>query len=122
MQYQFNAYAKITDNLTYEGIKKNFFIGFISIVDSTNIPFVTHTTLINHLEAAIEDGTLDKQIEDCAKYYLKGDIKSVVATMYRDVVTTHHSETMMMDTDFIDEHRIWTLRTYLRDKLRAICR
>lgn len=117
-----NTYAKITDNLTYEGIKKNFFIGFISTVDSTNIPFVTTTVLVNHLESALADGTLYKQIEDCAKYYLKGDIKSTVATMYRDVVTVHHSETMMMDTDFIDEHRIWSLRTYLHNKLREICK
>lgn len=105
--------TKITENLKWQSLKENFFIGSVK-VDGKLVA-------VNNLDTAIEDGTIDALLLDCANELHDGDVYSALLAWSRNLSS---QQTNMKKDYHPDAKQDWSrynsLRTFVDKKMAEV--
>lgn len=89
--------TRITEELSWSNLKERFFIGTRvseelkrdsegKIILKNGEPIIIRVTkIVNELQEAIDNGTLDRMIAECAEKYHNGDVQAVLVALSRNL-------------------------------------
>ena len=122
--------TKITEDLNWQALKDNYFIGTRvveelkrdssgKIVMKNGEPVVQRIgRMVNELQQAIDDGTLDRLVLECAKEYHDGNIQPVLVAIARnlDSKRCNLKKATYAPNKAIDEVRLETLTKFVASR------
>ena len=122
--------TKITEELNWQSLKDNFFIGTRVVEEikrdandkiiMRNGEPVTHKVgrMVNELQNAIDDGTLDKLVKECADRYHDGEVQPVLVAIARnlDSKRCNLKKATYAPNKAIDEVRLETMAKFVADR------
>lgn len=128
-----NRTTRTTEQLSWASYKETYFIGQRMVEDlerdsAGNVvlvdgqPKVTKVTkFINELQDAIDDGTFDALVKECADVYHGGNVQAVYTAMARNLDSQRHNmkERTYAPNRKIDEIRLDTMTAFINDRREA---
>ena len=122
--------TKITENLSWQNLKDAYFIGTRvseelkrdangKVIMKNGEPIVAKVgRTVNELQEAINDGTLDKLVTECAEKYHGGNVQSVLAALARnlDSQRCNMKKRSYAPNKAVDELRLETLATFVSER------
>lgn len=108
--------TKITEALSWQGLKDTFYVGNLSIMKDGK-PF---ETFIDKLSEAVADGTLDKLVAECAEMYHEGDTYEVFKALSKNLSSQlcNMAKKSFIPHRDIEEKRYVILHGYVQSKMK----
>lgn len=109
--------TKITEALSWQGLKDAFYIGNLSISKDGK----SFETFIDKLTEAVEDGTLDKLVVECAEEYHDGNTYEVFKALSKNLSSQlcNMAKKSFIPHRDIEEKRYTILHGYVQGKMKA---
>lgn len=115
-----NKQTKIIESLSWKALKEAFIIGTVVVpVDGKNTEVV-----VNALQNAIDDGTIDAMVNESAKLYHDGNTSEVFKALNRNLQSQrcNMDKRAFIAMKDIEELRYTTLRNYVDSNIAKIAK
>lgn len=111
-----NKVTKITEALSWQGLKDSFFVGSLSITENGK----SRDVQIDKLSEAVKNGTLDKLVVECADLFHDGDVYEVFKTLSRNLSSQlcNMAKKSFVPHKDIEEKRYQILHAWVESRMK----